>query len=965
MIELVQRAAAIEPIQLRRVCAATIVACMALCVLTAPPRLHAGEAGTTAPHVHGGGCCGWDPEKHWLRLPGSRSVGKRSFLGSSSDRWEPGAPGQKTLITFEFVTSNETVNGSVSLSAIADGTDLGIANCKDQIRAAFEALEDHCGIVVEERSDGSGAIRVGKGTLSGSTIGLGGWSTGDPTYITDGFVKLDTESGAFGSAAVLRATAAHEFCHALNLGHTSESGALMFPSVSGTERPINDDMYFLQVLYSRAVPKISNPTPGNNIADILVRKVSLHVTGADTTDGTGTDSAASVEHYELWRKPDGSPVGSYAKVGDFTDSTGSQDFSTGDPTFTITDTPSAGTYQYRVRAKFTNAAATTNEFSNEITVISGSAPIVDTITPNRVVRGTSDDLTFEGSDFHSGGNTVSFSGTGVTVNNVSRTGSTELIVDVSVAGGAAIGWRNVTTTNTDDGSSSTKNNAFLVAGPDPTVSTVAPLFALQGFTGDLTVNGTNFHNSGGTPTVSFSGTGITVNSVTFNAANQLTANVSIAASADATIFRSVTVTNPTDGGTVTATNKFYVHRVPVAVMTGNGNSGSVEIGDDEEVDFSGAGSSDPDRTNTIANYAWDFGDGNTSPTNASATISHTYTDPGAYFATLVVTDDEGVPSVAASLLISVAGGADDADLYASSGNFSISRTKPNADAFMIRGNFNPMDLPANLAGVRAILTLNGTDVATAILDAAGRFASAKGVVPGIKAQVTLKSKMFLMQLKAADLLAELGPDDQTGVEQLDVAVGLRFTNGAAITYLDLNGLIRFDVTSRLGVSSKGKFSAAKNMSFGGFFVVTKGSAKEDTRNGLGHLLSLSGFLHPAGGAALDLSGDVTVDLGGATGIVIPDAVILTSGAGALATFTMNAKDPAKPVELKSFQLANAKKTFKLTTNYVAGTGIPNAGAGGLTFPLDVDFVIVTPSGNLTFSTTYLLTRTDVSGTSWK
>ncbi len=64
------------------------------------------------------------------------------------------------------------------------------------------------------------------------------------------------------------------------------------------------------------------------------------------------------------------------------------------------------------------------------------------------------------------------------------------------------------------------------------------------------------------------------------------------------------------------------------------------------VSFTGSGSSDSD--GNIASYAWDFGDGGTSTvTNPS----HTYA-AGAYVATLVVTDDNGVASAAVSLGIS-------------------------------------------------------------------------------------------------------------------------------------------------------------------------------------------------------------------------------------------------------------------------------------------------------------------------
>jgi DNA-binding beta-propeller fold protein YncE len=54
--------------------------------------------------------------------------------------------------------------------------------------------------------------------------------------------------------------------------------------------------------------------------------------------------------------------------------------------------------------------------------------------------------------------------------------------------------------------------------------------------------------------------------------------------------------------------------------------------------FDASSASDPD--GTIVRYDWDFGDGTTLP-DGGPTPSHVYTTPGSYFATLVVTDNEG------------------------------------------------------------------------------------------------------------------------------------------------------------------------------------------------------------------------------------------------------------------------------------------------------------------------------------
>jgi PKD repeat protein len=60
-------------------------------------------------------------------------------------------------------------------------------------------------------------------------------------------------------------------------------------------------------------------------------------------------------------------------------------------------------------------------------------------------------------------------------------------------------------------------------------------------------------------------------------------------------------------------------------------------------DYSGTGSSDSD--GSVTTYAWDFGDGSN---GSGATTSHTYSSYGSYTVSLVVTDDGGADSTAAS-----------------------------------------------------------------------------------------------------------------------------------------------------------------------------------------------------------------------------------------------------------------------------------------------------------------------------
>lgn len=75
---------------------------------------------------------------------------------------------------------------------------------------------------------------------------------------------------------------------------------------------------------------------------------------------------------------------------------------------------------------------------------------------------------------------------------------------------------------------------------------------------------------------------------------------------------------------------------PVATASALPAGGDVPL----SIDFSSAGSGDPD--GTVASWSWDFGDGGTS---SEPSPSHAYTVGGPYVATLTVTDDRGARAV--------------------------------------------------------------------------------------------------------------------------------------------------------------------------------------------------------------------------------------------------------------------------------------------------------------------------------
>jgi hypothetical protein len=114
-------------------------------------------------------------------------------------------------------------------------------------------------------------------------------------------------------------------------------------------------------------------------------------------------------------------------------------------------------------------------------------------------------------------------------------------------------------TGTDNVGNATSITTTVTVFTSPTVTSTSPSSRGQGFTGNITINGTGFVSGSGLA-ASFSGTGVTVNSTTFNSATSLTVNITVASGAT-TGARNVTVMNP-DGGAATGTSVFTVNTGP-------------------------------------------------------------------------------------------------------------------------------------------------------------------------------------------------------------------------------------------------------------------------------------------------------------------------------------------------------------------------------------------------------------------
>jgi PKD repeat protein len=94
-------------------------------------------------------------------------------------------------------------------------------------------------------------------------------------------------------------------------------------------------------------------------------------------------------------------------------------------------------------------------------------------------------------------------------------------------------------------------------------------------------------------------------------------------------------------------------QAPTAIIISDRNGGIRPVA----VAFDGRTSTDPD--GVIAGYSWNFGDAASGAANTSTLGNpvHTYSSPGTFTASLVVTDNQGNPSAAATKVITVTGSA--------------------------------------------------------------------------------------------------------------------------------------------------------------------------------------------------------------------------------------------------------------------------------------------------------------------
>lgn len=172
---------------------------------------------------------------------------------------------------------------------------------------------------------------------------------------------------------------------------------------------------------------------------------------------------------------------------------------------------------------------------------------------HQAYRGFSGDLTFTGTNFQRGPwatGDVDFAAAGITVQSVTRVSSTQLTVNITISGTAALGEKDVGVTNID-GTIANLTDGFTVT-EKPIIST--GLYPSSGLQGDIITNliitgdffQTGITNSSITFVNPLGPSGITVSNVTRKTTLEITCKIVIDLGAT-TGLNNVTVTNP-DGG---------------------------------------------------------------------------------------------------------------------------------------------------------------------------------------------------------------------------------------------------------------------------------------------------------------------------------------------------------------------------------------------------------------------------------
>jgi PKD repeat protein len=304
---------------------------------------------------------------------------------------------------------------------------------------------------------------------------------------------------------------------------------------------------------------------------------------------------------------------------------------------------------------------------------------------------------------------------------------------------------------------------------------------------------------------------------------------------------------------------------PTAILTATPDHGPAPL----TVTLDGSLSTDPDAGDTIASYTFDFGDGSAPVTQASPTISHTYSSPGEYPARLRVTDSRGLMSTNTALV--------NIEVNAALRNISTRENVQTGDNVLIAGFIVTGTDPRQIVvrGIGPSIKINGQPLAGTMQDPTIELHDSSGGVTtndnwktDAKTGQSQQTAMENTGLAPTDdresaLVRSLSPGNYTVVLR-----GKNNTTGIAL--VEVYDLDPF-ANSKLGnISTRGLVQTGDNVMIAGFVAGPANSADTGILvRGIGPSLSNHGIskslsdptleLHDANGAKIRSNDNWKID----------------------------------------------------------------------------------------------------------
>ena len=202
-------------------------------------------------------------------------------------------------------------------------------------------------------------------------------------------------------------------------------------------------------------------------------------------------------------------------------------------------------------ANTTSATIVGGSTSNAVAYTIDAAPTLTSVSPSLLAAGSKGTFTLAGTGFAKGAK-LKLTATGVTVSKLTVKSATSITATFTATTTAAPGTYNATVTNSDGGTATCTSCFTVVVAP--TLTAISPASAAQGaiVTG-VKITGTGFSNTDkSTPKVT-GPTGVTFSKVTVKSATQITATMTVSATAPTGSNLAVTVTMGAKAGAGVAT----------------------------------------------------------------------------------------------------------------------------------------------------------------------------------------------------------------------------------------------------------------------------------------------------------------------------------------------------------------------------------------------------------------------------